>query len=225
MYNFFKRIVDFLLALISIFVLIPFMIPIMIGLFFTGEGYIWFKQERVGYKNKKFMIWKFATMLKDSENMKGGIITITNDSRITPMGNFLRKSKINELPQLINILKGEMSFIGPRPVMKKSFDTYPNDVKNFIYDVIPGLSGLGSLVFRDEEKIITNVKKHGIDTWEYYKNQIHPYKGDLERYYQENRGFFIDLKIFVATLLSVLIPRLNISELFFPSAPKKKISF
>ena len=221
MYNFFKRISDFSLALLSLFILIPFMIPIIIGLLLTGEGYVFFKQKRVGYKNNKFTILKFATMLKDSENMKGGIITTLNDSRITPMGSFLRKSKINELPQLMNILNGEMSFIGPRPVMQKSFDTYPEDVKSFIYDVKPGLSGLGSLVFRNEEELITIVKEKRLDAWEYYKNEIYPYKGKLELYYQNNRGFNIDLKIFIATLLSVLIPKSNISESFFPSAPKK----
>ena len=221
MYNYFKRIADFFLALISLIILTPLMFPIIIGLLLTGEGYVWFKQKRVGYRNNKFTIWKFATMLKDSENMKGGIITILNDSRITPMGGFLRSSKINELPQLLNILTGKMSFIGPRPVMQKSFDTYPEDVKSFIYNVKPGLSGLGSLVFRNEEEIITRIKEKGLDTWEYYKNEIYPYKGDLEKYYQENKGLFIDLKILIATLISVLIPKLNVSDLFFSNAPKK----
>ena len=221
MYNYFKRTADFFLALLSLIILTPLMFPIIIGLLLTGEGYVWFKQKRVGYRNSKFTIWKFATMLKDSENMKGGIITTLNDSRITPMGGFLRSSKINELPQLMNILNGEMSFIGPRPVMQKSFDTYPEDVKSFIYNVKPGLSGLGSLVFRNEEEIITRIKEKGLDTWEYYKNEIYPYKGDLEKYYQENKGLFIDLKILIATLISVLIPKLNISDFFFSNAPKK----
>ena len=157
MYQAFKRICDLILSALSITILSPLLIPVMIGLKLTGEGYIFYLQERVGYKNQLFNIYKFATMLLDSPNMKGGAITMKNDPRITPMGGFLRKSKINELPQLFNILLGDMSFVGPRPVMKKqSFDLYPEDVKQVIYNVKPGLTGIGSLVFRDEEQIITD---------------------------------------------------------------------
>ena len=130
MYNFFKRISDFIAALIATTLLTPILTPIIIGLLLTGEGYVWYFQKRMGKKNKTFQIWKFATMLKDSVNMKGGLITTKNDPRITPMGGFLRKSKINELPQLINILKGEMSFVGPRPVMPKALKYIPNQHKN-----------------------------------------------------------------------------------------------
>src|SRR5690606_2286133 len=121
--------------------------------------------DRVGYKNKTFSIWKFATMLKNSPNMPGGLITTKKDPRITPMGGFLRKTKINELPQLINILKGDMSFVGPRPVMQKSFEQYPPEIQKIIYNVKPGLTGIGSIVFRDEEQLITNVKNSGGNTW------------------------------------------------------------
>ena len=99
----FKRIFDIVSSGIALLILSPFLIPIIIGLRFTGEGYIWYKQERIGYKNKPFLILKFATMLKDSPNMSGGIMTTKNDPRITLLGGFLRKSKINELPQLFNI--------------------------------------------------------------------------------------------------------------------------
>ena len=97
MYNFFKRISDFIAALIATILLTPILTPIIIGLLLTGEGYVWYFQTRMGKKNKTFQIWKFATMLKDSVNMKGGLITTQNDPRITPMGGFLRKSKINDL--------------------------------------------------------------------------------------------------------------------------------
>ena len=96
MYLIFKRICDIVVSGILILILSPFLIPIMIGLKLTGEGYIFYKQERVGFKNKNFFILKFATMLKDSPNMAGGVITTKKDPRITPMGGFLRKSKINE---------------------------------------------------------------------------------------------------------------------------------
>jgi lipopolysaccharide/colanic/teichoic acid biosynthesis glycosyltransferase len=221
MYHLFKRVSDFLLAIISIIILTPILIPIIIGLLITGEGYVWYFQTRVGKKNKTFQIWKFATMLKDSVNMKGGLITTTNDPRITPMGGFLRKSKINELPQLINILKGDMSFVGPRPVMPKSFEVYPESIQKFIYDVTPGLTGMGSLIFRNEEELVTNIKNRGIDAWEYYKNEIYPFKGELEKYYQNNYGFTTDLKILIGTALMMLFSNEKILYLLFPDLPKK----
>ena len=104
MYLFIKRFFDILSSCIALIILSPLLVPIIIGLKLTGEGYIWYFQERVGYKTQLFNIWKFATMLKNSPNMSGGYITTKRDPRLTPMGDFLRKSKINELPQLINIL-------------------------------------------------------------------------------------------------------------------------
>ena len=202
--------------------LTPILIPIVIGLLLTGEGYVWYFQKRVGKKNKTFQIWKFATMLKDSVNMKGGLITTKNDPRVTNMGRFLRKSKINELPQLINILKGDMSFVGPRPVMPESFEVYPKSIQKFIYDVTPGLTGMGSLIFRNEEELITIAENEGLNTWEYYKNEIYPFKGELERYYQDNYGFTTDLKIFVGTVLMVLFSNKKIPYLLFPDAPQKE---
>lgn len=225
MYNIVKRISDFTLALIATILLAPILIPIIIGLLLTGEGHVWYFQTRMGKKNKTFQIWKFATMLKDSVNMKGGLITTKNDPRITPMGGFLRKSKINELPQLINILKGDMSFVGPRPVMPKSFEVYPEPIQKFIYDVTPGLTGMGSLIFRDEEELITKVRDKGLDTWDYYKHEIYPFKGELEKYYQENYRFTTDLKIFIGTILMVLFSNDKIPYLLFSNAPKKQFDF
>ena len=113
MYKNIKRFFDFLFSFIVLILLSPLLIPISIGLKLTGEGHIFYLQKRVGFENNIFNIYKFATMLKDSPNMAGGIITTKKDPRITPMGGFLRKSKINELPQILNILKGDMSFVGP----------------------------------------------------------------------------------------------------------------
>ena len=148
MYPSLKRLFDLLFAGLAIIILSPLLIPVVIGLRLTGEGYVFYLQERVGYRNRLFNIYKFATMLKDSPNMAGGIITTKRDPRITPMGGFLRKTKINELPQLLNVLRGEMSFVGPRPVMQLSFDQYPPDVQEVIYQVTPGITGIGSLIFR-----------------------------------------------------------------------------
>ena len=225
MYKYFKRIADLSLATLAFFILTPILIPIIIGLLLTGEGYVWYFQERIGFRNNKFVIWKFATMLKDSPNMKGGYLTTLKDPRLTLMGGFLRKSKINELPQLINILKGEMSFVGARPVMEISFKAYPSEIKEIIYNVKPGLTGLGSLIFRNEEALITTVKERGLDPIKFYQNEIYPFKGDLEKYYQDNYGFLTDLKIFIGTILVVLTSNDEIPYLLFPKAPKKNFEF
>ena len=221
MYPFIKRFFDFLISLLAILLLAPILIPIVIGLKLTGEGYVFYYQKRVGFKNQLFDIWKFATMLKDSPNLPGGIITMKKDTRITPMGGFLRKTKINELPQLFNVLKGDMSFVGPRPVMEKSFAQYPHEVKQVIYNVNPGITGIGSLIFRNEEELITNHKDAGGDPWEFYKNVIYPYKGKVEYWYQQNQSFLTDLKILVFTGLSIFFPDNNIAFKVFKGLPPK----
>jgi lipopolysaccharide/colanic/teichoic acid biosynthesis glycosyltransferase len=221
MYARIKRFFDFTAALLAIILLSPLLIPIIIGLRLTGEGYIWYFQERIGYKNKPFHIWKFATMLKDSPNMAGGIITTKKDPRLTPMGDFLRKSKINELPQLINILKGEMSLVGPRPVMRQSFEQYPNEVKKVIYNVPPGLTGIGSVIFRDEEELITNIKNQGKDTWQFYTEQIYPFKGQVEEWYQKNQTFMTDIKIIGLTAWVIFFPESLLVYKCFRTLPQR----
>jgi lipopolysaccharide/colanic/teichoic acid biosynthesis glycosyltransferase len=221
MYPSIKRIFDIIASLIALAILSPLLIPIAIGLKLTGEGYIWYLQERVGHKNKKFNIYKFATMLKDSPNMAGGLITIKKDPRLTPMGGFLRSSKINELPQLLNILFGNMSVVGPRPVMQKSFDTYPEEVQKVIYNVKPGLTGIGSIIFRDEESLITQVRDNGGDTWDFYKNTIYPFKGQVEHWYQHNQSFLTDLTIIFLTAWVILFPQSQFIYRVFPTLPKR----
>ena len=222
MYLLFKRASDIVLSTILIFILSPLLIPIMIGLKLTGEGYVFYKQERLGFKNKKFAILKFATMLKNSPNMAGGVMTTKKDPRITPMGGFLRKSKINELPQLFNIFLGDMSFVGPRPLMEVSFKTYSFNIQNIIYDVKPGLTGIGSIVFRDEEDLITEVKNSGGDTWDFYSKIIYPFKGELEIWYQRNHNFLVDFKIIVITAWVILNSKSNLVYKSFKSLPKRE---
>lgn len=219
MYRAFKRLVDFVIALVAIVILTPILIPICIGLRLTGEGYIFYFQERIGFKNKLFNIWKFATMLKDSPNMTGGLITIKKDPRLTPMGGFLRKTKINELPQLVNILRGDMSIIGPRPVMQKSFDQYPTKVQKIIYNTKPGITGIGSIVFRDEEEMITQAKKMGIEPWEFYKTVIYPYKGKLEAWYQRNITLSTDIKILFLTTWAIFFSKSQLHYQVFKDLP------
>ncbi len=221
MYNISKRAFDLIVSGFAILILTPFFIPIIIGLSLTGEGYVFYKQERIGYKNKKFLIWKFATMLKDSPNMAGGILTTKKDPRITPMGVFLRKSKVNELPQLFNIFFGHMSFVGPRPVMRISFESYPKEVQKIIYNVKPGLTGIGSIIFRDEEELITDVKDNGGDIWNFYKEKIYPFKGDLEIWYQNHKSFILDFKLIFLTAWVVVFPDSKLYEIWFKDLPSR----
>ena len=221
MYLITKRIFDIFSSTIAIVLLSPLFLPIMILLKLTSEGEVFYFQERIGMNNKSFKIFKFATMLKNSSKMKGGFITVKNDPRLTFMGDFLRKSKINELPQLFNIFLGHMSVIGPRPVMRVSFESYPENIQKVIYNVKPGLSGIGSIVFRDEEEIITKVKTDGGDIWDFYKNTIYPFKGNLELWYQKNKSFILDLQLIFFTAWVIVFPNSRIYEKFFKDMPKR----
>ena len=214
----FKRILDFILALLALIVLLPIFIPVTIGLLLTGEHYVFYFQERIGYKNKRFYIWKFATMLKNSPNMSGGVHTTRKDPRILPMGTFLRKTKINELPQLINILKGDMSIIGPIPLVDKTFDPYPEHVKKSIYNAKPGLSGIGSIIFRDEEKLLSETK---MDPANFYKEFVSPYKGELEMWYQKNLSFKIDILLIFLTVWVIVFSKSELSYRLFKDLPKR----
>ncbi len=222
MYLFLKRCCDILFSSISIILLIPIFIPVCIILFFSKEGEVFYFQDRVGKNGKLFSIWKFATMLKGSSKMKGGIITTKNDPRITKFGVFLRKYKINELPQIINILKGDMSFVGPRPLMKESYNLYDRNISKKIYSNKPGLTGFGSIIFRDEEDIITNVKNKGEDVWTYYENNIYKHKAELELFYLSKVNFITDFKILIITSIVVLFSNNEILYIFFNDAPRKK---
>ncbi len=215
---FFKRLIGFILALIATTVLLPILIPVVIGLLVTGEHYVFYFQERIGFKNKKFFIWKFATMLKNSPNMTGGLHTTRRDPRILPMGGFLRKTKLNELPQLINILKGDMSVIGPRPLVDKTFAPYPEHVKAQIYNSKPGLSGIGSIIFRDEEKLLTETT---MDKSEYYAQFISPYKGELELWYQKHLSFKTDILLIFLTVWVILSPESQLTFKVFKDLPKR----
>ena len=157
MYRFFKRSLDIVVSFFAILILTPLLLPIIVILRFSAEGYVFYLQDRIGENKKKFKIIKFATMLKDSPNLASGSITLAGDWRVTKPGNFLRKTKINELPQIINILKGDISLVGPRPLVNKTFSAYSLEVQSKIYNVKPGLTGIGSIIFRDEESIISAV--------------------------------------------------------------------
>lgn len=216
--KFLKRIIDLTVSLVAIMLLLPVLIPVIIGLLLTGEHYVFYFQRRIGFKNKNFHIWKFATMLKNSPNIGTGLHTTKKDPRILPMGGFLRQTKINELPQLINIFLGDMSIVGPRPLVDKTFEPYPNHVKKIIYNVKPGLTGIGSIIFRDEEQLMTETK---IPLDEYYKNYIAPYKGELELWYLKHQSFIIDMAIIFLTVWVIIFPSSELAFKVFKELPSK----
>lgn len=214
---FFKRFFDFILSLIALIVLSPIFVPVILGLLLTGEHYVFYFQKRIGLKNKPFFIWKFATMLKNSSKMPGGLHTTRKDPRVLPMGGFLRKTKINELPQLINILKGDMSIIGPRPLVDKTFDPYPDHVKQNIYNIKPGLTGIGSIIFRDEERLLSETT---MPMQEFYAKFISPYKGELELWYQKNLSFYTDFMLVFLTAWVIISPESDLPYRIFKDLPE-----
>lgn len=216
MYKIIKRLFDFVMALLALTVLSPLLIPVIIGLLLTGEHYVFYFQERIGKGGKPFDIWKFATMLKNSPNIGTGTVTTRNDPRVLPMGKFLRKTKINELPQLINILIGNMSIIGPRPLVKKTYDLYADDVKECISKVTPGLSGIGSVIFRDEEYYVSKAK----NPVEFARQYIQPQKGELEKWYYHNRSLYVDFMIIFLTCWVIVFTKSDLVYKVFKTLPR-----
>lgn len=216
MYRFIKRFIDLLIATVALILLSPILLLSIIILSITGEHEIFYFQKRMGYKNKLFNIWKFATMLKNSPNMGTGEITLRNDPRVTKFGKLLRISKINELPQIINVFKGDMSIVGPRPLMEVSFKLYPQHVQEVIYNNKPGITGIGSLIFRDEEKLVSQTN----DPKAMYA-AIYPYKGQLELWYQKNASVYTDLMIIFLTGWSILFPGNQMAQKVFKNLPAR----
>ncbi len=216
MYKITKRIIDILIAAIALVVLSPLLILCILILLVTGEHEVFFFQKRVGYKNELFNIWKFATMLKNSPNMGTGEITLRNDPRVTKFGKILRMSKLNELPQIINVLKGDMSIVGPRPLMNISFKQYPEDVQQIIYNCKPGMTGIGSLIFRDEERIVSEAK----DPQAMYA-AVCAYKGALELWYQLHCSVYTDFMIIFLTAWSIIFPKNKLTYRIFKGLPQR----
>ena len=206
MYLFFKHCLDVFVATLFLVMLLPLFAVLVILLRFTAEGEVFYRQERVGFKGEKFYILKFATMLKDSLNIGSGAVTMRNDPRITRIGKVLRITKLNELPQIINVLKGDMTLVGPRPLLFNSFCKYSNEAQEAIKQCVPGITGIGSIIFRDEEKLITQAKQKGIEPKEFYASVIFPKKGNLEIWYSKNRNMLTDVKIIILTALIIIHP-------------------
>lgn len=212
-----KRIFDIILSLIALIICSPLLIPLSIILKLTGEHYIFYKHKRVGLNGKQFDLIKFSTMLVNSPNLGSGDVTLNRDPRVLPVGRYLRATKINELPQLLNILRGDMSFVGPRPLTPKVFNYYTDEAKSIVIRMKPGLTGAGSIIFRDEESIMGKSK---LPWEECVKQEIMPRKAAAEKWYFEHQGFITDILLIFITAWVVMFPASNIMQKIFSDLPK-----
>ena len=210
-----QRLFDVVFSGVALIALLPIFLPLMLLLRFTGEGEIFFLQDRIGQQGKYFKLYKFATMLKNSPNIGTGTVTLHNDPRVLPLGGFLRTTKINELPQLINIFKGDMSVIGPRPQTQRCFDAFPTQSQKEIIKVRPGLSGIGSIVFRNEEEMM----RTNNDPDKFYDEIVMPYKGSLEEWYVANQNIRSYFSLIGLTVWVVLFPSSDLAQKIFKGLP------
>lgn len=202
-----QRLLDIIFSSLALIILSPVMLIVSILLRLTGEGEIFYLQERIGKDMGIFKLYKFATMLKNSENIGSGTVTVKNDPRVLPLGKFLRSTKINELPQLINIFIGDMSVIGPRPQTRRCFNAFPDAFKDTIASVKPGLSGIGSIIFRAEEDLLESDLGSNIN---FYDDVISPYKAEIESWYIPNRNVKTYFLLIFLTIWIVIFSRSNI---------------
>lgn len=211
-----KRLVDIVLSSVALIVLSPLFAVIMVILRLTGDGEVFFVQPRVGLNGATFGLIKFVTMVKNAHHMADGVLTRKDDPRVLPVGKFLRKTKINELPQLFNIFVGDMSVVGPRPQAPPHFEVFPDHVRREIVKVRPGLTGIGSIVFRDEESIMArSAKGHE----ECYEKDIAPYKGELELWYIRRQSLWLYFLLIFLTAWVVLFPRSDLYRCLLRELP------
>lgn len=191
------RIFDFLVALVLGILLIVPSIIIAILIKISSKGPVLFLQERVGYNEKTFKIFKFRTMRVGSS--KYGAITLGDDNRITKIGKFLRKTKLDEIPQLLNIYLGQMSFVGYRPDTPEYTEYYKSEEPNF-FKMLPGITGKASIHLSNEEELMLEVE----NPREFYINTIIPQKVKLNRYHLENSGIINNIKVMFETVWKIL---------------------
>ncbi len=193
MYTAFKRISDVFASLMVLLLLLPLFLVVALLIVFDSKGGVFYKHVRVGKGGVQFGLYKFRSMVTNAD--KGSQITIGNDTRVTKVGRFIRRYKIDELPQLINILKGEMSVVGPRPEVKRYVDLYSKEQLK-VLEVLPGLSDYASIKYFDEQKILGLAK----DPNKEYIDHVMPAKLNLNLKYIEEKSFLTDIKIIFRTL-------------------------
>jgi lipopolysaccharide/colanic/teichoic acid biosynthesis glycosyltransferase len=193
-----KRLFDIFFSALSLVPLAPFFVIIAFAIKISTSGPIFFRQIRVGRHGKLFRIFKFRTMVIDAEKY-GPQVSSGDDSRITPIGSFLRKYKIDELPQLLNVIIGDMSLVGPRPEVPKYVAVYPADYA-MILRVRPGITDFASIEFRDESTLLTSVD----NPEQIYLHEILPLKIKYYKRYLIEQSMFTDIKIIIMTLVKIV---------------------
>ena len=190
-----KRLFDIIFSFIGLIFFSPFLLIFALKIKFDSKGTIFFRGKRVGKNGKVFRIFKFRTMVENAESL-GGPSTAADDSRLTKIGKFLRKHNLDELPQFINVLKGDMSFVGPRPEVPSEVETYNKETRDLILSVKPGITDLATLENIHEEEILKGSK----DSHKTYREVIKPKKLKLACKYVKERSFWLDIKIIVKTI-------------------------
>ena len=194
-----KRLFDFFGALFGLIVLCPLFLVVACAIRLDSAGPVFFRQVRTGKQGIPFCIFKFRTMITDAER-KGMQITVGADQRITGVGFFLRKYKIDELPQLINVLLGDMSLVGPRPEVPKYVAKWPDNVRDEILSVRPGITDFASIEFRDENAQLADAD----DPEQVYVEKILPIKIDYYLQYVRNRSLWLDIQLIFRTLWAIV---------------------
>lgn len=194
-----KRLFDIVASLVGLILFAPIMLIIAAIVKVTSPGPILFSQKRLTKGMREFSIYKFRSMVSNELREKNTVQIKGSSSEITPIGKFMRKTKLDELPQFWNILKGDMSFIGPRPELPRRLKYYDNRQKE-IFSVRSGISSPASIVFSDEEYLMNQVQ----DPEKFYIEQIMPYKIELNLYYIEHQSFVYDIWLIIATLLKIV---------------------
>ena len=210
------RFFDIFFSSLALLLLSPLFFVLIIILKFSGEGEIFYLQKRVGLHERKFSLCKFVTMIKNSPLSGSGEITIKDDPRILPVGKMLRKTKINELPQLFNILIGDMSLVGPRPLALSGYKNYPESQKRDLQKIKPGLSGLASLILRNEEEILSKSSS----PLDFHSNTLTPFKGETEIWFNKRNSIVNYFKIIFLTIWIVLFSKSKILEKVFLERPE-----
>jgi lipopolysaccharide/colanic/teichoic acid biosynthesis glycosyltransferase len=193
-----KRIFDIVVAALALVLLAPLLLLAALLVRISSRGPVLFRQERIGRGFRPFTIYKFRTMVADAP-VHGGPITIAGDRRVTPIGRLLRKTKVDELPQLLNVLRGDMSFVGPRPEVRQYVELFSADYAE-ILRVPPGITDLASLKYRDEAELLAGAA----DPEAEYVRRVLPDKIRLAREYLERASFGFDLALILKTVLRVL---------------------
>lgn len=197
-----KRLFDWVASGLGLLVLSPLLVLVALWIKWDSPGPVFFRQERVGLRGRAFLIHKFRTMTVNAE-AKGPQITVGNDARVTRSGAFLRKSKVDELPQLIDVWLGRMSVVGPRPEVPRYMNQYPAEVRTKVLSVRPGITDWASIQFKDENRILGNAADPEVA----YVQEVLPIKQRFYVDYVDQRTFMGDLHIIVATLVAIVHKR------------------